>query len=66
MMSTMELATSSPRINSHHLGFLDLRSIIQPVLASLIELGLHRGVATSEPLDGEVVGLVVGKAEVVL
>ena len=46
--------------------FLDLWYIFLPVLTSLVELSLHRGVATGEALDGKVVGLVVGKAQVVL
>ena len=48
------------------LRFLDLWSILLPVLTSLVKLCLHSGIATRESLDGEVVGLVVGKAQVVL
>ena len=47
------------------LGILGQRGFPLIVLSRLVERGLHRGVATSEPLDGEVVGLVVGKAKVV-
>ena len=47
------------------LHLLHLRSFFQRVLTSLVELCLHRGISMREALDGEVVRLVVGQAQVV-
>ncbi len=61
-----ERPITSPSINPRSLRLLDFRSFRLRFLAGLIKLGLHRGVATGEALDGEVVGLVVSQTEVVL
>lgn len=45
---------------------MHLLFIVLPVLPGLVKLGLHSGIATRESLDGKVVCLVVGKAQVVL
>ena len=65
-MPSVERPTSSPSTNRLHLKLLDFRFIVLRVLTGFIKLCLHRSVATRETLDGKVVGLVVGKTQVVL
>lgn len=57
--------TTSPSISLPGLRFLDFRFLSLVLLTGFVKLGFHRGVATGEPFDGEVVGLVVGQAQVV-
>lgn len=57
--------TTSPSISLHGLRFLDLGFLSLILLTGFVKLSFHRGVAAGEPFDGEVVGLVVGQAQVV-
>ena len=66
MMPSVEKPTTSPSTSQHYLRLLNIWPFVQMILPGFVELSGHRGVATSKPLDGEVVSLVVGKAQIVL